>query len=39
MIFSSVEGQGSTFGFRIPLPKLQATSEANNLKNQDNDND
>ncbi|MBI3889331.1 hypothetical protein HY312_01995 [Candidatus Saccharibacteria bacterium] len=32
MIFSSVEGQGSTFGFRIPLPKLQAGSEANNLK-------
>lgn len=35
MIFSSVEGKGSTFGFRLPLPDpdLQAGSKANHLKN------
>lgn len=38
MIFSSVEGQGSTFGFRIPLPKLQTSSQSDNLKDQHNDN-
>lgn len=40
MIFSSVEGKGSTFGFRLPLPDpdLQAGSKANHLKNKHHNN-
>lgn len=33
VIFSSVEGKGSTFGFRLPLKTLRAASDANKLDN------
>ena len=32
MIFTSAEGQGSTFGFRLPIVDLKAGSETDNLK-------
>ena len=31
VIFESAEGQGSTFGFRLPLDKLPAVHHANEL--------
>ena len=36
MIFSSVEGQGSIFGFRLPIEPLQASTESDDLKDHDN---
>ncbi|MBC7943151.1 hypothetical protein H7X68_01480 [Candidatus Saccharibacteria bacterium] len=33
VIFESVEGQGSTFGFRLPLDKLRSVDDANQLVN------
>lgn len=33
VIFSSVEGKGSTFGFRLPLKTLRAVSDADKLDN------
>ncbi len=32
MIFSSEEGRGSTFGFRLPITALKAVSQSDNLK-------
>lgn len=33
VVFDSVEGNGSTFGFRLPIKPLAAASDANDLKN------
>lgn len=37
LVFESVEGKGSTFGFRLPIDELSAVSDTDNLDNQ-NDN-
>lgn len=37
VIFSSVEGKGSTFGFRLPLARLRVGDDADQLDNQPND--
>lgn len=37
VIFSSVEGEGSTFGFRLPLGRLRARDDADQLDNQPHD--
>jgi signal transduction histidine kinase len=31
MVFSSIENEGSTFGFRLPIKKLSASSDTNKL--------
>lgn len=33
VVFSSVEGKGSTFGFRLPLARLRVRDDANELNN------
>ena len=38
LVFESVEGKGSTFGFKLSLDKLAVTSDSNNLDNQNNKN-
>lgn len=38
MVFSSVEGEGSTFGFRLPIKKLSAASNPNKLKDEPSEN-
>jgi anti-sigma regulatory factor (Ser/Thr protein kinase) len=35
VLFESVEGKGSTFGFRVPLEELRASTDTDNLDNQD----
>ena len=38
MVFSSLEGKGSTFGFRLPMERLRVRDDANELNNKpDND--
>ncbi|MFZ1360788.1 MAG: ATP-binding protein [Candidatus Saccharimonadales bacterium] len=37
MIFSSVEGEGSTFGFYLPIGNLRTAREANYLENKHDD--
>lgn len=39
IIFESQEGKGSTFGFRLPIKKLAAGSDTDNLRNQDDQQD
>lgn len=34
MVFSSVEGEGSTFGFRLPVAKLSAAKQSDSLDDQ-----
>jgi signal transduction histidine kinase len=36
VVFESVEGKGSTFGFRLPIDELRAASDTNNLDDQNN---
>lgn len=36
MVFTSVEGEGSTFGFRLPIKKLSAASDTDKLDDEPN---
>ena len=38
VVFSSVEGKGSTFGFRLPLEKLRVRDDADQLDDQPDNN-
>lgn len=38
VVFSSIEGKGSTFGFRLPIDTLRATSDTNNLEDKNHKN-
>lgn len=38
VIFASTEGKGSTFGFRLPIERLRASDDANQLDDQPDDN-